>query len=49
MNLEDVMKTLKEIQDEQARNSNMLKEIYNKIFEVDPYKDTDDYLASYPS
>lgn len=27
MNLEDVMKILKEIQDEQARNSNMLKEL----------------------
>lgn len=49
LSLENVMKILKEIQDEQARNSSRIQEIYNKIFSVDPYQDTDDYLASYPS
>jgi hypothetical protein len=49
MSLEEVMQILKEIQEGHERNSEMLKEIYNKIFEEDPYKDTDEYLASYPS
>jgi len=49
LSLENAMKILKEIQDEQARNSSRIQEIYNKLFNVDPYKDTDDYLASYPS
>ena len=48
LSLENVMKILKEIQDEQARISSRIEEIYNKIFDVDPYQDTDDYLASYP-